>query len=192
MPGTLGRRYGKLSGGQKQRLSIALALIGRPRVAVLDELTAGLDPGARRDTWSLIERVRDSGVTVLLVTHFMEEAERLCDRVALIDAGRTVAVDTPAGLSARAGRRTELRFCPSAPFDHELLLALPEVDSVRAHGDQLTVRGGGELPSAVIGTLARAGVIAEGLRIQQSSLEDAFVVLTDHAGSPKRLATAGL
>ncbi len=133
---TLGQRYGKLSGGQKQRLSIALALIGRPRVAVLDELTAGLDPGARRDAWSLIERVRDSGVTVLLVTHFMEEAERLCDRVALIDAGRTVAVDTPAGLSARAGGRTELRFRPSAPFDHELLLALPEVESLRTHGDQ--------------------------------------------------------
>jgi ABC-2 type transport system ATP-binding protein len=188
---TLGQRYGKLSGGQKQRLSIALALIGGPRVAVLDELTTGLDPGARRDTWALIERVRDSGVTVLLVTHFMEEAERLCDRVALIDGGRTVAVDTPAGLRARAGSRTELRFRPSVPFDHELLLVLPEVESVRAYGDQLTVRGTGELPSAVIVTLARAGVIAEGLRVQQSSLEDAFVALTDHAGSPERLATAG-
>jgi ABC-2 type transport system ATP-binding protein len=188
---TLEQRYGKLSGGQKQRLSIALALIGGPRVAILDELTTGLDPSARRDTWALIERVRDSGVTVLLVTHFMEEAERLCDRVALIDAGRTVAVDTPAGLSARAGNGQELRFRPSAPFDHELLLALPEVESVHAHGDQLTVRGGGELPSAVIATLARAGVVAEGLRIQQSSLEDAFVTLTDHAGSPERLATTG-
>jgi ABC-2 type transport system ATP-binding protein len=188
---TLGQRYGKLSGGQKQRLSIALALIGGPRVAVLDELTTGLDPGARRDTWALIDRVRDGGVTVLLVTHFMEEAERLCDRVALIDAGRTVAVDTPAGLSARAGSRTELRFRPSVPFAHELLLALPEVESVREHGDQLTVSGRGELPSAVIGTLARAGVVAEGLRIHQSGLEDAFVVLTDHAGSPERLAPAG-
>ena len=90
-------RFGKLSGGQKQRLSIALALVGSPRVAVLDELTTGLDPQARRDTWALIEDVRCRGVTILLVTHFMEEAERLCDRVALIDAGRVVAVDTPAG-----------------------------------------------------------------------------------------------
>ena len=85
----LSTRYGKLSGGQKQRLSIALALIGNPRVAILDELTTGLDPQARRDTWDLIEQIRDRGVTVLLVTHFMEEAERLCDRVAVIDAGRS-------------------------------------------------------------------------------------------------------
>jgi ABC-2 type transport system ATP-binding protein len=92
--------FGVLSGGQKQRLSIALALVGDPRVAVLDELTTGLDPAARRDTWALIESVRNRGVTVVLVTHFMEEAERLCDRVAVIDAGRTVAVDTPAALVA--------------------------------------------------------------------------------------------
>src|SRR6266700_7808901 len=92
---------GKLSGGQKQRLSIALALLGSPQVAVLDELTTGLDPQARRDTWELIEGVRDRGVTIVLVTHFMEEAERLCDRVALIDAGHVVAIDTPAGLAGR-------------------------------------------------------------------------------------------
>jgi ABC-2 type transport system ATP-binding protein len=92
-------RFGKLSGGQKQRLSIALALVGSPRVAVLDELTTGLDPQARRDTWALIEGIRDTGVTILLVTHFMEEAERLCDRVALIDSGKIVALDSPAGLT---------------------------------------------------------------------------------------------
>src|SRR6516164_4166891 len=94
--------FRKLSGGQKQRLSIALALVGSPRVAVLDELTTGLDPQARRDTWELIEGIRDRGVTIVLVTHFMEEAERLCDRVALIDRGRVVALDTPASLAARA------------------------------------------------------------------------------------------
>jgi ABC-2 type transport system ATP-binding protein len=92
--------YGKLSGGQKQRLSVALALIGNPRVAVLDELTTGLDPQARRDTWQLIRAVRERGVTVLLVTHFMDEAERLCDRLAVIADGRLVAVDTPAALIA--------------------------------------------------------------------------------------------
>src|SRR5262249_21983559 len=93
--------FGKLSGGQKQRLSIALALVGNPEIAVLDELTSGLDPNARRDTWVLIEQVRERGVTVLLVTHFMDEAERLCDRVAVVDAGRVVAIDSPAGLVAR-------------------------------------------------------------------------------------------
>ena len=100
-------RFGKLSGGQKQRLSIALALVGNPEIAILDELTTGLDPHARRDAWHLIERIRDRGVTVLLVTHFMEEAERLCDRLALLDAGRLVAIDTPAGLVSRVA--AELR-----------------------------------------------------------------------------------
>jgi ABC-2 type transport system ATP-binding protein len=103
--GLAGKRntpFGKLSGGQKQRLSIALALVGNPRIAVLDELTTGLDPQARRDTWNLIRSVRDRGVTVVLVTHFMDEAERLCDRLAVIDAGRVAALDTPAALIAGA------------------------------------------------------------------------------------------
>ncbi|GAB4050781.1 ABC transporter ATP-binding protein [Catellatospora paridis] len=95
--------YAKLSGGQKQRLSIALALIGNPRLAILDELTTGLDPRARRETWKLIRQIRDRGVTVLLVTHFMDEAERLCDRLAVLDGGRIVALDTPAALIANVG-----------------------------------------------------------------------------------------
>jgi ABC-2 type transport system ATP-binding protein len=98
--------FGKLSGGQKQRVSIALALVGRPELAILDELTTGLDPHARRETWRLVEGVRDSGVTVLLVTHFMDEAERLCDRVAIFDAGRVVATGTPTELRAAAGAST--------------------------------------------------------------------------------------
>jgi ABC-2 type transport system ATP-binding protein len=94
--------FGKLSGGQQQRLSIALALVGGPEVAVLDELTTGLDPQARRDTWDLIRAIRDRGVTVLLVTHFMDEAERLCDRLAVIAQGRVLTVDTPSSLVAGA------------------------------------------------------------------------------------------
>ena len=92
-------KYRTLSGGQKQRLSVALALIGRPRVALLDELSTGLDPTARRDVWALIEDIRDRGTTIMLVTHFMEEAERLCDRVAILDAGRLVAAGAPAELA---------------------------------------------------------------------------------------------
>jgi ABC-2 type transport system ATP-binding protein len=95
--------FGKLSGGQKQRLSIALALVGNPRIAVLDELTTGLDPQARRETWRLVQRIADRGVTIVLVTHFMDEAERLCDRIAVVNAGRVIASDTPAGLVAAAG-----------------------------------------------------------------------------------------
>jgi ABC-2 type transport system ATP-binding protein len=98
-------RYKKLSGGQKQRLSIALALVGRPRLVVFDELTTGLDPAARRMSWRLVEELRADGVTVLLVTHYADEAERLCDRVALIQAGRVAACGRPQALVAAAERR---------------------------------------------------------------------------------------
>ncbi|HEY8454537.1 MAG TPA: ABC transporter ATP-binding protein [Actinopolymorphaceae bacterium] len=170
--------YRKLSGGQKQRLSIALALVGSPTVAVLDELTTGLDPQARRDTWDLIEQVRDSGVTILLVTHFMDEAERLCDRLALIDSGRIVALDTPAGLVARAAQEQRVRFRPSAPLDDELLAALPEVTDVRRTGDRVVVTGTGNLLHALTSVLARHHVIAHDLRVEQTTLDDAFVTLT--------------
>ena len=105
-------QYRNLSGGQKQRLSIALALVGKPKVAILDELSTGLDPQARRETWHLIESIRDRGVTVLLVTHLMEEAERLADRVAVIDRGRIIALDTPAGIVSRVDAEQKLRFRP--------------------------------------------------------------------------------
>ena len=179
--GLAGKRkdyYRSLSGGQRQRLSIALALIGRPKIAVLDEMTAGLDPQARRDTWDLIEGVRDRGVTILLVTHFMEEAERLCDRVALIDAGRVVALDSPAGLAARASGGKTMRFVPSAPFDDRLLSELPEVRRVTRSGSHVVVTGTGELVNVVILTLAAAGVTAHDVQLDPSTLEDAFVKLT--------------
>jgi ABC-2 type transport system ATP-binding protein len=173
-------RFGKLSGGQKQRLSIALALVGNPEVAVLDELTTGLDPHARRDTWDLIEGIRDKGVTVLLVTHFMEEAERLCDRLALLDSGRLVAIDTPAGLVARLGSEQRIRFRPSAPLDERLLTDLPEVRSVEHHGSRVLVTGTGDLLHAITSVLARNHIVANDLRIEQASLDDAFVALTAH------------
>jgi len=179
--GLAGKRkdyYRSLSGGQRQRLSIALALIGRPKIAVLDEMTSGLDPQARRDTWDLIEGVRNRGVTILLVTHFMEEAERLCDRVALIDAGHVVALDSPVGLAARASGGTSMRFVPSAPFDDRLLSELPEVRTVTRSGSQVVVTGTGELVNVVILTLAAAGVTARDVQLDSSTLEDAFVKLT--------------
>jgi ABC-2 type transport system ATP-binding protein len=179
--GLAGKRdtpYAKLSGGQKQRLSVALALVGTPRIAILDELTTGLDPNARREVWSLIEDVRDSGVTVLLVTHFMEEAERLCDRLAVIDKGRVVALDTPAGLAARTGGEQRVRFRATTPLDEALLTALPEVTDVRRDNDRFVVTGSGDVLTAVAALLARAGVIAEQLRVEQTTLDDAFVALT--------------
>jgi ABC-2 type transport system ATP-binding protein len=174
----VGERYKRLSGGQKQRLAIAIALVGRPRVVILDELTTGLDPHARRDVWDLVERIRDDGVTVLLVTHFMEEAERLCDRLALIDRGRVVAVDSPAGLAARGGAAQTMRFRPSAPLDDGDLLALPSVTAVDRHGAQVEVRGTDGLVQEVTALLARRQIIAADLRIEQATLDDAFVNLT--------------
>jgi ABC-2 type transport system ATP-binding protein len=171
-------QFRKLSGGQKQRLSIALALVGRPEVAVLDELTTGLDPQARRDVWDLIERIRQRGVTILLVTHFMEEAERLCDRLALIDSGRVVAIDSPAGLVSRVDDEQRIRFRPSAPLDDGLLRALPEVTGVSRAGAQVVVIGTGNLLHAVTSVLARNQIIAADLRVEQTSLDDAFVALT--------------
>jgi ABC-2 type transport system ATP-binding protein len=178
LTGSLNTRFGKLSGGQKQRVSIALALVGNPRVAVLDELTTGLDPQARRDTWDLIEQFRDRGVTVVLVTHFMEEAERLCDRVALLDAGRAVAIDTPTGLIARVDAEQRMRFRPTSPLDDRLLTDLPEVTDVTRRGGQVIVTGTGNLVQAVISVLARNQIIAAELRVEQASLDDAFVALT--------------
>ena len=173
-----GDYYKTLSGGQRQRLSVALALIGRPRIAVLDEMTTGLDPAARREAWDLIEGIRASGVTVLLVTHFMEEAERLCDRVALVDHGRVVALDTPASLAARARGGKTVRFLPSAPFDDRLLTGLPEVTRVDRSGRHVTVTGTDDLVNSVILALAAVGVTAKDVQLDSSNLEDAFLRLT--------------
>ncbi|MER5496385.1 MULTISPECIES: ABC transporter ATP-binding protein [unclassified Streptomyces] len=172
-------RFAALSGGQKQRLSIALALIGNPRVVVLDELTTGLDPRARRDTWKLIEDVRDSGVTVLLVTHFMEEANRLCDRIAVIDKGRVAALDTPSGLISRAAGSTVIAFTPSQPLADAELTPLPGAVRVTRKDGRITIDGTDETVNAVISLLARRGITAHQLRVSEATLDDAFLDLTE-------------
>ncbi|MFG1863240.1 ABC transporter ATP-binding protein [Microbispora bryophytorum] len=174
-----GVRFEKLSGGQKQRLFIALALIGRPKVVVLDELTTGLDPQARRDTWDLIGGFRDEGVTVVLVTHFMEEAQHLCDRVALLRAGALVALDTPAGLVESTGSATVVSFTPSRRLDDGELAALPAIRSVRRpDGDRLVVTGTDETVEALMSMLALNGITARNLRVESASLDDAYLDLT--------------
>ncbi|WP_406454441.1 ABC transporter ATP-binding protein [Streptomyces sp. NBC_01622] len=175
----LATRFAKLSGGQKQRLFIALALIGNPRVVVLDELTTGLDPRARRDTWQLIEEVRASGVTVLLVTHFMEEAQRLCDRIAVIDKGKVAALDTPDGLIRRSAGSTVISFTPSAPLEDGDLNALPALTSVARKDGRLTLSGTDETVNAVITLLARGHITAHQLRVSDATLDDAFLDLTE-------------
>jgi ABC-2 type transport system ATP-binding protein len=177
----LATRFAKLSGGQKQRLFIALALIGSPRVVVLDELTTGLDPRARRDTWQLIEEVRASGVTVLLVTHFMEEAQRLCDRIAVIAQGRIAALDTPQGLIRRSAGATVISFTPSAPLDESDLDALPGLASVAYKDGRITLSGTDATVNAVITLLARHHITAHQLRVSDATLDDAFLDLTEAA-----------
>ncbi|MBA2811038.1 ABC transporter ATP-binding protein [Streptomyces sp. KM273126] len=174
----LGKRFAKLSGGQKQRLFIALALVGNPRVVVLDELTTGLDPRARRDTWRIVEDIRANGVTVLLVTHFMEEAQRLCDRIALIDRGRITALDTPSGLIERTASGTEISFRPSAEPDMEQLAALPSVVSVTHKDGRVVVGGTDETVNALLSLLAAQGITAHQLRVTEATLDDAYLDLT--------------
>jgi ABC-2 type transport system ATP-binding protein len=171
-------RYKTLSGGQKQRLSIVLALIGQPKVAVLDEMTTGLDPVARRSVWDFIEKVRDRGTTMILVTHFMDEAQRLCDRVALIDHGRIAATGTPEHLAEQAGGGKRVRFVPGQPFDDDLLTRLPEVSRVERHGSHVVVSGSGQLVNAVLAALAAADVTADDVELESATLDDAFVRLT--------------
>jgi ABC-2 type transport system ATP-binding protein len=178
LAGKSGTSFGKLSGGQKQRLFIALALVGNPELVFLDELTAGLDPGARRATWDLISQVRASGVTVVLVSHFMDEVEELCDRVAILERGRIAALDTPAGLVDSAGGEYRMRFRPLGPLDERSLAGLAGVVSVTRRGAQVDISGTGDFASAVTAELARRQVLVSDLRIEGRSLDSAYVALT--------------
>lgn len=173
-------QFAKLSGGQRQRLSIALALVGDPEIAILDELTTGLDPQARRDTWALVEGVRARGVTIILVTHVMEEAERLCDRIVLVDGGRVVATGTAAELAARVGVPQVLRFRPSSPVPDGALAAVPGVTSVTPPDGAgvVEVAGHGNVVQDVMVALAALDVRPEHLRVDGGTLEDAVVSLT--------------
>ncbi|MGF1646459.1 MAG: ABC transporter ATP-binding protein [Kineosporiaceae bacterium] len=170
--------FGDLSGGQQQRLSIALALVGRPRIAILDELTSGLDPAARRAIWGLIRDLRGQGVTVMLVTHLMEEAEQLCDRLALLDRGKVLALDSPAGLIARTEDRQVVEFQASAAVPAGRLEALPDVLEVLSDGDLTRVVGQRDVLHSVTGLLHELGVRPVGLRLRQTTLEDAYLRLT--------------
>ncbi|MCP4307125.1 MAG: ABC transporter ATP-binding protein [bacterium] len=171
-------QYARLSGGQQQRLSIAVALVGRPRAVILDELTTGLDPQARRETWDLVEELREGGVTILLVTHFMDEAERLADRLALIDAGRLVALDTPQGLIDSVGLEQRIRFTTSDTIDDDLLISLPEVTGISRSNGEIIVTGNERMLFSVVSLLSRLEVLPGRFQVDQTTLDDAFVAIT--------------
>jgi len=174
--------YRRLSGGQKQRVSLALALVGRPRLVFLDEPTAGLDPQARRATWSIIGELRDSGITVMLTTHYLEEAERLADRVAILVDGRLAAIGRPGELTG--GDSTTVRLRTDRPVPLDLLSSLPAASRVRAiGGGEYTVetRDAGALLEQITARMRPEGILPLELRVGQNTLEDLFLSLADEA-----------
>jgi len=171
-----------LSGGQKQRLFIALALINDPELVFLDELTTGLDPQARRAIWDLVRGIRDRGKTVLLTTHLMEEAERLCDRVAIIDHGRIVDIDTPAGLVRRHCPERSIVVTTESADAETTFRALPNVASVVRKDQEITINGSGDdLVTHVIDCLSENRIRVTTLRTVLPTLEDVFLKLTEHS-----------
>ena len=183
--------FSQLSGGQQQRLFVALALINQPEVVFLDELTTGLDPRARHKIWDLVREIREQGTTIFLTTHYMDEAERLCDRVGIIDQGRMIALDTPAQLVSSLGMATRITFQVNgrsrlgdgrdraAVFDPTRVGVLEGVQRVEKEGDQVTVYGqGAQLIGAVVNTLETGGVAFHSLQTEQADLEDVFLSLT--------------
>jgi ABC-2 type transport system ATP-binding protein len=173
--------FGDLSGGQRQRLFVALALVSAPRLVVLDEMTTGLDPAARRVAWDLVAAVRERGTTVLLVTHFMDEAQRLCDRVGILVDGRIVAMGTPTELTRGARRRSTVHFTVAAEADLAFLDREPAVAEVARHGGSVTVVGEGPLLARVAHALVEHGHEPADLRVELATLEDAYLALTDAA-----------
>jgi ABC-2 type transport system ATP-binding protein len=169
--------YTNLSGGQRQRLLVTLALVGSPRIVFLDEMTAGLDPAARREAWQLIKGVRDQGTTVVLITHFMDEAAYLCDRVAVFKHGKVIAVDTPPGLVARAAEGVTVRFSTQEP-DLSFLRTVPGLQSVQREGARVEVIGSGPLLAHTAAALVAHGIAPADINAELPSLEDAYLRLT--------------
>jgi ABC-2 type transport system ATP-binding protein len=169
--------FGTLSGGQRQRLLIALALVNNPKVVFLDEMTTGLDPAARRVTWELIKAIRDRGTTVILVTHFMDEAENLCDRVAIMNNGKIAALDTPQQLINIHANQIKVIFS-TEKTDIDWLKSVPHVHNFSRYGQRIEVEGDGPVLALVAAELVKHGIIPPDLRKEQPSLEDVFLKIT--------------
>ncbi|HEY4691969.1 MAG TPA: ABC transporter ATP-binding protein [Bellilinea sp.] len=174
--------FAKLSGGQKQRLFIALALLPDPQLIFLDELTTGLDPQARHAIWDLVRDVRAQGKTILLTTHFMEEAERLCDRVAILDHGRIIALDTPQALIRQLGAGERVVFSPDQLLPVDFANSLSGAVKLENQGDRVVIQANNgrqePLVSEVVSLLAEKGIRFHDLRTEQPNLEDVFLSLT--------------
>ena len=180
--GLTGKRnatFSSLSGGQRQRLFVALALVNNPDVVFLDEMTTGLDPAARRVAWNLVRAIRDRGTTVVLVTHFMDEAEQLCHRLAVMDQGRVVALDTPQGLITTYASQIRVIFSTERT-DLSWLEEIPQVSRVTRRGPRVEVEGSGPVLAVVAAALVNHGITPSDLRAEQPTLEDVFLTITGH------------
>lgn len=173
--------FASLSGGQKQRVLVALALVNKPEIVFLDEMTTGMDPLARRTAWGLIERIRDSGTTVILVTHFMDEAERLCDRIAVVSGGKVVALGTPEELRRIHGGATRIRFTAKVA-DGRFLKTLKGVTAVRIDGESVEVEGTGAAAVGIAAALAAKKLAPVDFEVTRASLEDVYLTLTGDTG----------
>lgn len=171
-------QFGNLSGGQKQRLFICLALLNDPEIVFLDELTTGLDPQSRRATWELVTAIRDQGKTVIVISHYMDEVEELANRVAIIDQGQLIALDTPTNLINQLHGETKVHFTSSDGFEPNQLSAVEGVSSISQDHNHITVSGRGPLLARVAAALAQENVAPADLRVEHSSLEDVFLTLT--------------
>ena len=171
-------QFANLSGGQKQRLFICLALLNDPEIVFLDELTTGLDPQSRRATWELVTAIRDQGKTVIVISHYMDEVEELADRVAIIDHGQLIALDTPTSLINDLYGETRVHFTASNGFEPNQLSAVEGVTSISQDNNHITVSGHGPLLARVAAALAQHYVAPADLRVDHSSLEDVFLALT--------------
>jgi ABC-2 type transport system ATP-binding protein len=175
--------FAALSGGERQRLFLVLAVVNRPRLVILDELTQGLDPAARRGVWAAIDELRGAGTTVLLVTHELDEAEELCDRVVAMRAGRVLDSGTPAELVDRYGRSATITFTMPGGLQLEALAGLPNVDSVRVQAGKATVTGHRAAIAEIGALLVQAGPVPADLSVRVPRLEDALVDLLEAAAS---------
>jgi len=169
--------FASLSGGQRQRLFISLALVNNPRVVFLDEMTTGLDPTARRVAWNLIRSIRDKGATVVLVTHFMDEAENLCDRVAIVDRGKIAAINSPQGLITEYASQIRV-ILTTEETDLAFLNEIPQVKRFSRSGPKVEVEGSGPVLALVAAALVEHGIVPADLRVEQPTLEDVFLKLT--------------
>jgi ABC-2 type transport system ATP-binding protein len=171
--------FDKLSGGQKQRLFIALALLNDPDLIFLDELTTGLDPQARRVTWNLIIDIRSKGKTIFLTTHFMEEAEKLCDRVAIMDHGKIMALDTPQNLIRNISMETRLIFNITGSFELDTLKTIESISKYEKSGDNIIVHGHDKrMVKDTVNFLVNNNIDFHDLKTEQATLEDVFLTLT--------------